>query len=281
MKISLNELEKAIKESLNKVMVNEALLTEVQVKKDNFDFWANYIDDFIKKNGQNDDLVWYIQVMQRMKDNPGMQKQNYHAGANYGTFADGGAITVHNGAELQQAKAQIIQYCDAKNARAVIFANPRSESAVNNFLPTYRARSGGNVNDPRYVNAKEILMGQIKHDPKKFPGRKVCKFDIDETDPRVKKLAKIIIQYYDPNAIIVDDTNAGNSPSGGLHIGISDGYAPYVKEMIEMLRIADAKPKRSGGRDFFPDEGFKQTIHFNPDANFILYSNVNTPGYHP
>lgn len=261
MLIKENELRNIIKEEIQK-----QLLKENKVAIDNFDVWGDLL------NCTDPDQFYFVQVLKRYKDNPDIDKsQNYHAGASMGVYSEQTAFKVRNKEDLIRIKPQIVKYCDENNARAYISSNPRSEKAITNFLPTYRKRY--RPDDPRYKYAEEILAGQAKHDPVNFPDRKRFMLDIDTTDKRVWRLAKVIIQNY--NIPIVKEFN---TPSGGLHIMLPDAYAKEIPELVRDLRVFDAEARR-GRRNFFPDKGKYQTVHANFDGKFILYSNVDTKGY--
>jgi hypothetical protein len=265
MVINENKLKNLIKEA-----IQEQMLTEAQTLIDNFDVWGDLL------NCTDPDQFYFIQIIKRYKDNKGMSKAgNYHAGGEYGEYSNGTAFKVRNKADLMALKPKIIQYCDANNARAYITSNPRSDSAINAFMPTYRRRSGNNTNDPRYIHAAEILAGQAKHDPVNFPERKRMMLDVDTSDKRVWRVAKAIIKSYGIPIEAVFGT-----PSGGLHIMLPDSYAKEIPDLISDLRVFDAEYNRhTNQRDFFPDKGFQQTVHANFDGKFILYSNVQTAGY--
>jgi hypothetical protein len=264
LKINESELRSVIREVLK-----EQLLQEVRNKVDYFDEWAKLM------NCTDPDQFFFVQVIKRYKDNKGMSKAgNYHGGGEFGEYSKGTAFKVKTAQDLMNLKPKIVQYCDDNNARAYITSNPRSESAINAFIPTYQKRSK-DPNDPRAVHAAEILAGQAKHDPVNFPDRKRCMLDIDTKDKRVWRITKAIINSYGPDIIEREFT----SPSGGLHIMIKDGYMNYIPEMVKDLMVFDAENDKRGNRNFFPDKGFFQTVHFNPDGKFILYSNVDTSGY--
>lgn len=285
--------EEQIKEIVKQVITDtlkESLLNEIQKKIDNFSKRAAFIDAFNQKNGQDNDKVWFIQIMIRKKDNPNLDLKTmypgqYHAGAVYGNFSNSTAFLVHTGDELLALKQQIVDYCDKNNARAVIWLNPRSETAVQKYLPIFRKGLTDKhgkplpVTDPRYVNALELLYGQCKFDRKNFADRKFCKYDIDTDNKTDQNFAIRLIKSYTN----IPDDYIEPTASGGLHIICPDQYAPYMKELSKYLRMIDARVvKDNSGKfvvDKYPDLGFQQTAHFNEDANTILYANVNTPGY--
>ena len=250
-----NMVENVVKEQLS---LNEGTQTLI----DNFDVWGDMLDC------TDPDQFYFIQILKRYKDNPNLDKsQNYHAGASYGTYEEKTAFKVRNKEDLMSIKPQIIKYCNENNARAYISSNPRSEKAIQNFIPTFRKRFS--PNDPRYKHAEEILAGQSKHDAVNFPNRKRFMLDIDTTDKNVWRIAKLIIQSY--NIPIIKEFN---TPSGGLHIMLPNAYAKEIPNLVRDLRVFDAEK-----RNFFPDKGKLQTVHANFDGKFILYSNVETKGY--
>jgi hypothetical protein len=285
--IKESQLRTLIKNAIYEA-VNEVMLNEIQNKINNFQKRAQFIDNYNQKNGANPDNVWFIQTMIRKKDNPNKDLKaqypnEYHGGAVYGNFSNGTAFLVHDGQELLTLESQIVNFCDTNNARAVMWLNPRSESAVKAYCPKFRSslvnRYGKPlpVTDPRNIYALELLYGQCKFDRKNFPERKYCKYDIDSTDPKVQDFCiKTIKQYLN-----LPDECFEKTASGGLHVICPDQYDPIMKKLSYELRWLDR-----GQRDIkthkisdYPDLGFQQTAHFNEDANVILYANVDTKGY--
>lgn len=285
--------EERIKKIVREIVANtlkESLINEVKKRIDNFQKRAAFIDEFNQKNGQNNDNVWFIQIMIRKKDNPNLDLKSmypgkYHAGAVYGNFTDGTAFLVHTGDELLALKQQIVNFCISNNARAVFWLNPRSESAVQKYLPVFRKgltdKNGKPlpVTDPRYVNALELLYGQCKFDRKNFPDRKFCKYDIDTDNKEDQQFAVRLIKSYTD----IPDDYIEATPSGGLHVICPDQYAPYMKELSKYLRIIDARVIKDNRGQFvvdkYPDLGFQQTAHFNEDCNVLLFAEVDTSGY--
>ena len=163
--------------------LKESLLTEVRNMVDNFDLVGNLI------NLTDPDKFFFVQIVKRWKDNKdkGMNRaaeHNYHGGGTMGTFKSNTAFKVHSKAELDALKPQIISYCDANNARAYICCNPRSESVINNYLPTHLSkaarRNHGQVPDYEQNYGFEHLAGQPKNfDPVNFPDRLRFFLDID------------------------------------------------------------------------------------------------------
>lgn len=178
-----------ITESQFKRIIHESLLLEGVNKVDNF----NAIGDLI--NLTDPDKFFFVQIVKRWKDNKDKagadawrqarrQAATYHRGGDFGNFASNTAFKVHSKQELLQLKQQIVDYCDKNNARAYITSNPRSESAINNYLPQYLSKQAAHNNgvvpawDQKY--GFEHLAGQAKrYDKVKFPDRVRLMFDID------------------------------------------------------------------------------------------------------
>lgn len=261
MKINESELRKIIKESINNIL-SEAVTNKV----DNF----NMIGQML--NLTDPDQFYFVQIMKRWKDNSdkGMQKNTgdtYHAGADYGNFKNGTAFKVRTAQELMALKPQIIQYCDKNNARAYISSNPRSQSAIDAFMPQYlnRLKRHNNGSLPKYADyAEEILAAQPKED-ETWTDRPRFFLDIDTNDKRIWKITKAILKHHN---IAIE--NEYTTPSGGLHVVIPDRFAiKNIKEVIDDLRVFDG----------FKNMGRTQTVHANFDGKLILYSNVDTAGY--
>lgn len=73
--------EDQIKKIVKQVIVDtlkESLINEVKKKIDNFSKRAAFIDTFNQKNGQNNDNVWFIQIMIRKKDNPNLDLKSMY-----------------------------------------------------------------------------------------------------------------------------------------------------------------------------------------------------------
>lgn len=248
-------------------IIKEAQLNESRKLVDNFDKIANLI------NLTDPDKFFFIQIIKRWKDNKdkGMVKKTdgtYHAGGEMGNFANGTAFKVHNAQELQSLKSQITAYCDSNNARAYITCNPRSENAINTYLPTYlqnqAKKNHGQVPfwDQKY--GFEHLAGQTKEGPQ-WTDRPRFFLDIDTTDKRVWSTTKAILAQH--NIPIEDEYT---TPSGGLHVVIANRFSiSNLDEVIDELRVFDGYKKLDRA----------QKVHANMDGKLILYSNVDTAGY--
>ena len=248
-------------------LIQESLLKETKTTVDNFDMIGKMI------NLSDPDKFYFVQILKRWKDNKdkGMVKKTdgtYHGGAEMGNFANGTAFKVHNAQELAQLKPQIIAYCDANNARAYITSNPRSESAINQFLPQHLARAAkynhGVVPDYEKKYGFEHLAGQPKDGPL-WTDRPRFFLDVDSTNKNIWNTTKAILQQH---GIPIEAEYT--TPSGGLHIVIADKFSiQNLDNVIQELRVFDQ----------YKNMGKLQTVHANFDGKLILYSNVDTSGY--
>lgn len=252
---------------LQKLLSENALLTEAKRAVDNFDMVEKMI------NLSDPDQFYFVQIIKRWKDNKdkGMIKKTdgtYHAGGEYGNFANNTAFKVHSAQELAQLKPQIVAYCDANNARAYVTSNPRSESAITSFMPTYLARQAkynhGVVPDYDKKYGFEHLAGQCKSGPQ-WTDRPRFFLDVDTTNKNVWNTTKAILGQHN---IPIEGEYV--TPSGGLHIVIADQYSiQNLDQIINELRVFDN----------YKNMGKLQTVHANFDGKIILYSNVDTSGY--
>ena len=250
-----------------KIVEENNLLTESKRVVDNFDMVGKMI------NLTDPDQFFFVQIIKRWKDNKdkGMVKKTdgtYHAGGEMGNFANGTAFKVHSAQELAQLKPQIVAYCDANNARAYVCSNPRSESAINSFLPQHLARAarrnGGVVPGYEKKYGFEHLAGQPKDGPQ-WTDRPRFFLDVDSTNKNIWQTTKAILAQHN-----IPIEAEYTTPSGGLHIVIADKYAiQNLDKVVQELRVFDN----------YKNMGKLQTVHANFDGKIILYSNVDTAGY--
>lgn len=174
---------------LSEILKENELLFEAVNKVDNFDMVGDLI------NLTDPDKFFFVQIVKRWKDNKDktgadfwrqMARNNgtYHKGGDFGNFASNTAFKVRTKQELLQLKPQIVAYCDKNNARAYVTSNPRSENAINSFLPKHLAKAakhnGGVVPDYEQKYGFEHLAGQAKvYDPVNWPDRVRLMLDID------------------------------------------------------------------------------------------------------
>lgn len=261
-KVNSDDIKQLIRECME-----ELVAENVTNKVDNFNTLAN----LIQLTDPNDQF-FFVQIIKRWKDNKdkGMVKDignTYHAGAEYGNVGSGTAFKVHSPQELLNLKQQIIKYCDANNARAYLCCNPRSQSAIDTYKPTYlnglRRHNHGQL--PQYAAyADDILSAQAKTDAS-WTDRPRFFFDIDTKNKNVWATTKAILSQ---NNVPIEMEY--QTPSGGLHIVVADRFSiPNLQRVINQLRVFDN----------YKDLGKNQTVHANMDGKLILYSNVDTAGY--
>lgn len=288
-----NIIKESVLRNIIKDVIKESLLNEAKNLVDNFNDIAAEIDADAK--ALNDpDKFWYIEVKKRFKDNPGLHSKvrgNPTINSDgYGVYL--GSFRVSNGQELLKLKPQIVALCEKNNARSYITINPRSYSAIQKHIQSPHFKSYLRKGVSPLANPEDVSAGRAV----KFfdgNGRRLTRqevidnygsdrpkfmFDIDEKDPNVWKLTRIILQHF--NIQIVKERK---TPSGGLHIICADAFDPKLPEALEMLRIYDCKV-HNGKKIYFPtprteQERRMQVVGCDYDGKEILYSNVDTRGY--
>lgn len=245
----------AMAESVNE---EKTVITEEQKKIDNFDFVLNNIAKF-----ENDDIAFPVQIIRRWKDNCwdfrgreiAKRQGNYNGGAWYLKH-----WIVKSADELKALKPEIIKMCEENNARAYITINPRSFKATSDFIASEKQKYGSRYN-PKY----EIISWlQPKSGYNWKNERPRILLDIDSKNKYIWNAVKKMIEDYG-----IKTDGEYTTPSGGLHIILSDKNQPEMRKFREALTIFDAGQNK----------GRLATAHPNEDAKMILYSNVNTKGY--
>ena len=264
----LNDLPQEILQLENKAYIKSLLmetlqkkyLAETQTLVDNFDKVAKLLQF------NSDDDFYFVQIIKRLKDNPNDDKSkgNYHAGGWYLN-----SWRIRSVDELLALKPQIIQLCDANNARAYITVNSRSEKETNDFIKIYRSKYPSN--DARYVNAQDIVPGQAKDGPS-WKGKRTRLFlDIDvpqtEKGPDGRNVWDEV--HYMLDMVGLQPLDEYVTPSGGLHIILPD---KGDKRLFYLKRLFNKF-------DNWKYKGRLATVHSNIDGKIILYSNVQTKGY--
>lgn len=240
-----SELRNIIKESIKKV------LSEAQQKIDNFQKVANILE--FSPNG---DDFYFVQIIKRFKDNPNDDRNqgNYRNGAWYLQ-----SWRIHSAQELMSLKPQIIQACEANNARAYITVNSRSTKETDDYIKIMKKKLG-----PNAQNVEDRIAGAPKDGPN-WAGKRIRLFlDIDTPDKRVWDEVHYILNMC--GIKIIDEYV---TPSGGLHIILpnkEERNLYYAKKLFMKF-------------DQWQDKGLLATVHPNVDGKIVLYSNVQTKGY--
>lgn len=245
MNINKSKLSKIIKEACNEV------LNEAQQKIDNFQKVAN----MLQFNANGDDF-YFVQIIKRFKDNPNDDKNqgNYRSGAWYLQ-----SWRIHSAQELMSLKPQIIQICEANNARAYITVNSRSTKETDDYIKIMKQKLG-----PNAQNVEDRIAGAPKYGPN-WKGQRIRLFlDIDTPDKKIWDEVHYILNMC--GIQIIDEYE---TPSGGLHIILpnkEERNLYYAKKLFMKF-------------DKWQDKGMLATVHSNVDGKIILYSNVQTKGY--
>ena len=245
MNINESKLSKIIKEACNEV------LNEAQQKIDNFQKVAN----MLQFNANGDDF-YFVQIIKRFKDNPNDDKNqgNYRSGAWYLQ-----SWRIHSAQELMSLKPQIIQICEANNARAYITVNSRSTKETDDYIKIMKQKLG-----PNAQNVEDREAGAPKAGPN-WKGQRIRLFlDIDTPDKKIWDEVHYILNMC--GIQIIDEYE---TPSGGLHIILpnkEERNLYYAKKLFMKF-------------DKWQDKGMLATVHSNVDGKIILYSNVQTKGY--
>lgn len=254
MKFTEKDIRYMVSESVRK------MLSEAQTVIDNFDRAAKLLDV------QSDDDFHFVQIVKRFKDNPNDNKRvgNYHGGAWYL-----GGFRVHNAQELMKLKPQIISMCQQNNARAYMTINKRSDKETDNFIKIYKQKYPSN--DPRYINADQIVPAQAKDGDNWKGVRKRLIIDIDVPKTATTSDGENIWDevHYLINMVGIQPLDEYVTPSGGLHIILPDKEDKrflYLKRLFYKF-------------DDWQDKGRLATVHPNVDSRIVLYSNVTTKGY--
>lgn len=247
-----------------KSLVESALLTEAKVLIDNFDKVAALMEF------NSDDDFYFVQIIKRYKDNKNDDRSqgNYHGGAWY-PFK---GIRVRSAKELLALKPQIIQQCDANNARAYITVNTRSMKDTDSQIIKVKRQYPST--DPRHIHADDIVAAQAKWGKNWKGVRKRFFIDVDPDKPEYKNNPQKVQWLFDEVRKIVKLCGMTPiaeypTPSGGLHIILPDKEHENIEYLEKLLEKFDN----------WTNQGRLAVAHPNYDGKIILYSNVDTKGY--
>lgn len=169
-------------------IVREILFEDRTVSNDGIVTIDNFDD--VKRHllhPNNNDDVWFVQIIKRHKDNP---TQHFRRNAcEYIAY-----YFIHDAAELDAKRDEIISVCKATNSRAYIQPNRRSLVNVTDYA--------SNVLKPRFARHRnydfmgheiEVAAGQ----PKDWPDRQLCFLDIDSDSEQVHQKVLQILDSHD------------------------------------------------------------------------------------
>ena len=225
-------------------------INEMQNRIDNF----NRISKYLQFNNPEDDF-YFVQIIKRLKDNPHDDKRqgNYRNGSWYLK-----SYRIKSAEQLEQLKPEIVDICEKNNARAYMCVNPRSQKETEERVKFIKQTK------PWATNVEDRVAGEAKDGYSWKGKRQRLVIDIDTDNKRVWSEVHHIL---DMCGITVMDEY--ETPSGGLHIIIpnkEERNFDYAKSLFK---------KFDRGRDL----GRNATVHPNPDAKIVLYSNTKTKGY--
>ena len=248
-RLTESEIKNIIIESVKRV------LTEATMKVDNFDMVARMM------KYDDDDLFYFIEIIQRKKDNLNMHfsrsgLDNFHNKNYIKTY------TVANPQELMNVKNEIVSLCEKYNARAYISINPRSRKRVNDYVNFCKQQGR--------FKGREFEHGAGQHkefNDKDFNWETLHPYgliDMDIADPKAQQKLEDILNRFNLKPVEVY-----MSPNGGKHYIMPDRYCKYLNfsEFEEYRPDRDANGRKTR-RDNDP------MVLFKGDAPIILYSNV-------
>lgn len=212
---------------------------------DNFDDVRNLL---IKPENQDD--VWFVQIVKRHKDNPHLHFQKN--ACEYVT-----SYYINSPEELEAKRNEIITICNATNSRAYIHPNKRSLISITDYA--------NNVLKPRFKRHKnyyyqghelDIAAGQSKD----WPDRKLCFLDIDSDDERIYRRVMKLLADNDVTPIW-----EYRSVNNGWHILLPD------KDKVRHIDFSVI----DNGKNF----GRFATVGLEIDKMILLYANLKPNGY--
>ena len=171
-----NALRRTIKEFIEEDRVEH---NDGSVEIDNFKIVYDQLSF-----GNDNDTLYFVQIVKRDKDNPGQKSQFYAAQylkEYYFKSLD----------EFKSKENEIKQLCQSLNARAYIYMNPRSERIVNKWtqINLKRMEKHREMKYKFQGNAKALAAGRSFDDIT----RPICFIDVDSNDENdIKQVMDII-----------------------------------------------------------------------------------------
>ena len=239
-------LKQIIRESVRSAIYEDRTVdTDGTVTIDNFDGVRNLL---IKPENQDD--VWFVQIVKRHKDNPHLHFQKNACEYIKSYF-------INSPDELEAKRNEIITLCNATNSRAYIHPNKRSLISITDYA--------NNVLKPRFKHHRnyyyqghelDVAAGQSKD----WPERKLCFLDIDSDDERIyQRVMKILT---DNNITPIWEYRSVNN---GWHILLPD------KDKARHIDFSVIDRGQNFGRF--------ATVGLEIDKMILLYANLKPNGY--
>ena len=241
----IKNIDLIIQESINQVL-NEAQTTKV----DNF----NLVAKIMKQD--DDDLFYFIEIIQRKKDNLQMQfrRQGLDNFTNKNYIK---SYSVSTAQELMAIRNEIITLCEKYNARAYITINPRSKKRVSNYVQ--HCKNKGLFKGREYEHAA----GQHKEfNDSMFDWETLHPYGliyIDIPNKEAQDKLESILQRFNLKPVEMYIT-----PNGGKHYIMPDRVCKY----LNFSEFEKYRPHNHSRRNNDP------MVLFKGDAPMILYSNI-------
>ena len=214
--------------------LKESLLNEAQQVVDNFNLIANLL------KFSSTDEYYYVQLMQRFKDNPNGNKNvgNYHGGAWYL-----GGMRIHSAQELLSNKLAIVSMCKSMNARAYITINSRSDAATDREIARRKRRYP--ATDARNKYADQIVAAEPKSDlsDPAFANRVGYFADVDEPKNAYLVMSKVNFRVTgaDTHADLIK-IDANGAKINGKKLHKCNSIFAYPKDAQELSALQSISP---------------------------------------
>jgi hypothetical protein len=239
------------------IIVNRALnedrtvTDDGSVEIDNFDNCAG-----IMKYEHPGDTIYFVQIVKRDKDNPGVKSQ-FNACQYLKEFY------FKSEAEFRNAEAEIKQLCKSLNARAYIYMNPRSKQVIDKFTQREmdKIRRHRSLRQQYGGHEMAIAAGRSLD----LPERPLCFIDIDTEDFNVIRKVQEMLKDAGITPLF-----AYRSLNNGLHIILPD------KEQAKKLDLSVINGK---GWDANKRMAMNAQVSLEIDKPTLLYACLKPQGY--
>ena len=240
-----SEFRKAINSIVCRVLCESRSVDDGgRVTIDNFDDAKRLI------NAENNDDVWFVQIIKRHKDN-----MHLHFHRNACEFIC--SYLIHDAKDLDSKRDEIMHVCQATNARAYLQPNKRSMVSIRDYAEKVLKPRFARHKDRFHIGHEiEVAAGQSKD----WPERKICFLDIDSDDVRVYRK---VMQILSSNGIT--PIWEYRSLNNGWHIVLPD------KEKVRNIDFSII----DNGNNF----GRFSTVGLEIDKPILLYASLTPNGY--
>jgi len=247
-----------IKESTIKSIVRNAIREYLSEDRTEFDNGMVEVDNFdAVKNIMNfshpGDTIYFVEIIKRQKDNPGMNHSRQFLKQYYFESAE----------DFAAAEQEIKNICKNNGARAYIYLNARSKKAIDYWTNEYLKRFRHHPNMARRFNnnAKALAAGRSFD----APDRPLCFVDVDSDD--FKDIASVMKIIRDAG---ITPLHAYRSMNNGLHIILPD------KDAAKKLDFSSINGDLSGLSQFYKNNA---KVSLEIDKPTLLYAVLSPNGY--